>query len=349
MTNHKKNSAKKAAAIAATILVFTIIAIAIYNKKPSEIKYTRTLMGTVVEITLVGEDEVRLNKAAGAAFDEIKRLENLMSHYKEDSDVAKINASAGKKPAAISHETLAVIETSLKVSQLSNGAFDVTMGILGKVWHFTTDDKGEMAPPSKEDIKKLLPLIDFSRIIIDKKNSTVKLAKQGMKINLGGIAKGYIIGKAAEVLKKLDIKRGIIHAGGDMVVFQEAGSPPWLIGIQDPRQKDKIIGTIKASNTAVATSGDYERFFIKDGRRYHHIMDPDTGFPADKSTAVTIVADDPTMADALSTAVFIMGPDKGMKLIQDLPGVEGLIIGTDGERTISSGLKGKVDIFEKRN
>ncbi|MBI5327846.1 MAG: FAD:protein FMN transferase [Deltaproteobacteria bacterium] len=349
MSNHKKNSDKKALTIAITVLVFTITAIAIYNKKPSEIKYTRTLMGTIIEITLVGDDEVRLNRAAEAAFDEIKRFENIMSYYKKDSDVDRINASAGKKAAAISNETLEVIETSLNVSRITNGAFDITMGVLGKVWHFTKDDKGELTTPSTKEVKRLLPLIDFHSIIVDKKNSTVKLAKQGMKINLGGIAKGYIIGRAAEVLKKLGIKRGIIHAGGDMAMFNEPASAPWLIGIQDPRNKDKIIGAVKVSNKAVSTSGDYERFFIKDGKRYHHIMDPATGFPANKSMAVTIVADDPTTADALSTAVFIMGPDKGMKLIQELPVVEGLIIGADGKVTISSGLKGKVDIFEKQN
>jgi len=327
------------AAIAATIIVFTIIAIAIYNKKPSEMKYTRTLMGTVVEITLVGSDDARLNAAAEAAFDEIKRLEGLMSHYKDDSDVAKVNRTAGKEAVTISKETMDVIDASLKVSQITNGTFDITMGVLGKVWHFTKDDKGELTPPSAEEVKKLLPLIDYRQIMIDKQNNTVKLAKQGMQINLGGIAKGYIIGKAAEVLKKNGIKKGIVHAGGDMVVFNEKDSPPWLIGIQTPRNKDKIIGTLKVSHAAIATSGDYERFFIKDGTRYHHIMDPSTGFPANKCRGVTIVAKDSTLADALSTAVFVMGPDDGMKLIETLPDVDGLIIDTDGKIAVSSGLK----------
>ena len=147
------------------------------------------------------------------------------------------------------------------------------------------------------------------------------------------------MGKAAEVLKKNGIKRGMVHAGGDMIVFNEPDSPPWLIGIQDPRNKDNIIGTLKVSNTTVATSGDYERFFVKDGKRYHHIMDPSTGFPANKSITATMVTKDPTLADALSTAVFIMGPESGMKLIEELPGVEGLIIRADGKLTMSSGFK----------
>lgn len=324
-------------------------------------------MGTVVEITLVGKDEAKLNAAADAAFAEIQRLEALMSHYREDSDVARINNAAGKVGVTVSNETMEVIETSLNVSQITNGSFDVTMGVLGKVWHFTPlegtasksadhptrtnqgnqgpltgftkDDKGELVPPRRKDVKKLIPLIDYRKIIIDKKHNMVKLTKEGMKINLGGIAKGYIVGNAVKVLKKNGIKRGMVHAGGDMVVFNESDSPPWLIGIQDPRNKDKIIGTLRVSNTAIATSGDYERFFIKDGIRYHHIMDPSTGFPANKSIAVTIIIKDPTFADALSTAVFIMGPEKGMELIEELHDVEGLIIGVDGKKTISSGLK----------
>lgn len=326
-------------AIAAIIIVLSIIAVFVYNKKPLEIKYTRTLMGTVVEITLVGKDEARLNVAAETAFGEIKRLEGLMSHYKEDSDVGRINAAAGKEAVHVSSETFEVIEAALEVSRLSNGAFDVTMGVLGKVWHFTKDDKGAMIPPSREEVKKPLQLVDYRQIILDKEHSAVKLARKGMKINMGGVAKGYIVGRAAAVLKKNGVKRGIIHAGGDMIVFNEIDVSSRIIGIQDPRSKDKMIGTLKISNAAIASSGDYERFFIKDGKRYHHIMDPSTGFPADKSMAVTIVAKNPTFADALSTAVFVMGPIDGMKLIKEMPDVEGLIIGADGKMTVSSGLK----------
>ena len=325
-------------AILATILVLSIIALSVYNKKPVETTYSRVLMGTVVDITIIGDDEARLNSAAETAFAEIKRLEGLMSHYKEDSDVGRINAAAGKEAAHVSIETFEVIEAALEVSRLSSGAFDVTMGALGKVWHFTKDDGEALMPPSKEKVKTILKLVDYRQIILDKKNSTVKLAKEGMKINLGGVAKGYITGRAAEILKKNGVKKGIIHAGGDMVVFNERDDSPHIIGIQDPRNKDNITGTIKISNAAIASSGDYERFFIKDGKRYHHIMDPSTGFPADKSMAVTIAAKNPTFADALSTAVFVMGPIDGMKLIEELPDVEGLIISADGKITVSSGL-----------
>lgn len=296
-------------------------------------------MGTIVEITLTGRDEEKLNKAAEAAFIEIQRLEKLMSHYREDSDVNKVNRAAGKEAIIVSNETMEVIKTSLNVSDISKGAFDITMGVLGNVWHFAKEDEGETMPPSKKEVENILPLIDYHQIIIDEKTNTVKLSKQGMRINLGGIAKGYITSKAVEVLKKNGAKKGIVHAGGDMVVFQDSDSSPWLIGIQDPREKGKNIGTIEIKNTAVATSGDYERFFVKDGIRYHHIMDPTTGFPANKSMGVTIITNDPTLADALSTAIFIMGPNDGMELIERLPDVDGLIIDANGKITISSGLK----------
>ncbi|MBI5893748.1 MAG: FAD:protein FMN transferase, partial [Deltaproteobacteria bacterium] len=174
----------------------------------------------------------------------------------------------------------------------------------------------------------------------DRNSNTVKLGRKGMRINLGGIAKGYIVSQAAEKIKSKGIKKGIIHAGGDMFVFNESDNKPFKIGIQHPREKDKIIGTIEILNGAVATSGDYERFFIKDGIRYHHIMDPKTGFPASKIRAVTIVAKDGTMADAISTAVFVMGLEDGMKLIEKLPDIEGLIIDANGNVHLSSGLKG---------
>lgn len=318
-----------------------ILAVSIIRKNQSaEIKYTRLLMGTVVEITLYGNDEQLLKPASDAGFEEIKRLEALMSHYQDDSDVSRINKNAGKEPVKVSQETIDVIETAKKASEMSSGAFDITMGVLGKVWHFTKDDKGEPVPPEKEDVEPILPFIDYKQVIIDKDTSTVKLGRNGMRINLGGIAKGYIVSKAVEKIKAKGIKKGIIHAGGDMFVFNESQDKPFKIGIRHPREQGKIIGTIEILSGAVATSGDYERFFIKDGIRYHHIMNPKTGFPASKVQAVTIVFKDGTLADGLSTAVFVMGLEDGMKLIEKLPGVEGLIVDADGNTHLSSGLKG---------
>lgn len=327
-----------------SVITILIIAIAILRKGPIEIRYTRPLMGTLVEITLVGGDEKTLKEAAEQAFLEIERLEAMMSHYKEDSELSMINRMAGRGAVQVSPELLEVIEEAMRFSELSGGAFDVTMGVLGRVWDFGTN--GEKAPPHPEVVKALLPLIDYRQITIDRGYSTVKLNKAGMIMNLGGIAKGYIVKRAVEAIKARGIKKGIVHAGGDMVVFQGTSEPPFRVGIKHPRKMDSLLGTILVSSGAIATSGDYERFFIKDGVRYNHIMDPTTGFPAGRCQSVTIIGRDATTADALSTAVFVMGPDKGMALIEGLPDIEGVIVDAGGKVSISSGLKGRVEIFE---
>ncbi|MBI5894272.1 MAG: FAD:protein FMN transferase, partial [Deltaproteobacteria bacterium] len=221
-------------------IVVLILAVSIFRKNQSaEIKYIQLLMGTVVEITLYGNDEQLLKLASDAGFEEIKRLEALMSHYKDGSDVARINKYAGIEYVKVSQETIDVIETAKKASEMSSGSFDITMGVLGKVWHFTKDDKGEPVPPEKYEVETLLPLIDYQQIIIDRNSNTVKLGRKGMRINLGGIAKGYIVSKAVEKIKSKGIKKGIIHAGGDMFVFNESDNKPFKIGIQHPREKDK--------------------------------------------------------------------------------------------------------------
>lgn len=329
---------KKLACLSVAAIVAVILAAAILRKDQSvEIKYTRLMMGTVVEIILSGYNEQVIKDAADAGFAEIKRLASLMSHYQDGSDVSKINKGAGIEPVMVSPEVIEVVETSGRISEMSGGAFDITMGVLGSVWHFTKDDGGEPLPPASEEVRPLLKLVNFNQVIVDRDALTVKLAKEGMRINLGGVAKGYIVSKAVDIVKRKGIKKGIIQAGGDMFMFNETDDKPFRIGIRNPRVEDKVIGTIDIKNGATATSGDYERFFIKDGVRYHHIIDPKTGFPAAKVQSVTIVAKDGTMADAVSTAVFVMGKEAGMKLIEKLPDAEGLIIDADGNIAMSSG------------
>lgn len=296
------------------------------------------LMGTVVQMTFYEGDRANFDNAAEAGFAEIKRLEAIFSSYKPDSDISKISQSAGGKPVKVSPEVIEVLDKALMISDLSNGAFDPTVGALGKVWGYSGERK---YVPSKEELAKILPLVDYHQIIVDKANNTVGLKKNGMVLNLGGVAKGYIVSKAVEALKREGVERGIVHAGGDMTVFQKDEKTPFTIGIQHPRES-KLLGEAFVFNGAVATSGDYERYFIKDGVRYHHILDPKTGYPANKNRSVTIIAEDPTLADGLSTAVFVMGPDKGMELIEKLKGVEGVIVDAEGKVKVSSGFKGKI-------
>jgi thiamine biosynthesis lipoprotein len=330
--------------ISVITIVFIILSVSLYKRKAVDFRYARMQMGTIVEITVSASnvDENRISEAVEAAFQEIERLEALFSSYRNDSDISRINAAAGKRPVKADPEVVSVIERSMEIARISGGAFDPTVGVLGRVWSFSSDKRMEI--PSRDKVAELLEMVNFEAITVDSENSTVKFDREGLQINLGGIAKGYIVGRAAEVLKRRDIKRGIVKAGGDMVVFDTGNGEPFKIGIQHPRDPNVIIGEVTFYNEAVATSGDYERYIIRDGVRYHHILDPSTGFPARKSQAVTVVSVDPTITDALSTAIFVMGPEKGMKLIESLHGVEGLIIDDMGLITASSGLKDRLVI-----
>ncbi len=320
---------------AVTTAVLALLSVSLLRKSPVEsVTYTKMLMGTVVEVTVMDAGSSMPDEAAQAAFDEIRRLEKILSSYDPKSDVSRVSSS-GAAMVKVSPEVIEVTEEALRVARLSNGAFDPTIGALKTVWGYS----GELGVvPSKEEVKKYLPLVDYRKVVVDEEGSSMGLKEGGMVLNLGGIAKGYIVKRAVEALKRSGVKRGIIHAGGDMTVFQTGSSEPFTVGVQNPREK-KLLGSVRLLNGAVATSGDYERYFIKDGVRYHHILDPATGFPANRSTSVTIIAEDPTTADALSTAVFVMGPIKGMELVEGLDKVEAVIVDSNGKVTVSKGLK----------
>ncbi|MBI5970156.1 MAG: FAD:protein FMN transferase [Deltaproteobacteria bacterium] len=341
----KTSNLKNAVAyLAATGIVFAVLAAAYYFQKKNResVTHARMLMGTLVEVTLIDGDRNGFDHAAQKAFAEIKRLEAIFSSYMPESDATRVSEAAGKTPVKVSPEFIEALKTALKVSELSDGAFDPTVGALGKLWGYSGEKR---LVPSKEEIKKILPLVDYKKAAVDEKNSTVFLKTKGMTINLGGVAKGYIVSKAVEVLKKNGVTEGIIKAGGDMVAFRTSAATkdPFKIGIQHPREKGKLLGVAHVTNGAVSTSGDYERFFMIEGKRLHHILDPKTGFPADKSMSVTIIGPDATEADALSTAIFVMGPEAGMELIEKLDGYEGVIVDAEGRVKTSKGFKGEIN------
>lgn len=318
-----------------SISVILLVVLPIILKKSDDVTiFKRMLMGTTVEITLK-EDTLESQRAVDNAFNEIARLEKIFSSYDPKSDVSRITDTAGKGWVQVSPEVIEVLDIALRISRLSDGGFDPTFGALSELWDFSA--KSEKILPTKEEINKLLPLVDYRGVLIGRFQSVVMLKEKGMKLNLGGVAKGYIVGRAFEKLKEAGLDWAIIKAGGEITVFSESGEL-FEVGVQDPRDKSKIIGQLSIMNGAVSTSGDYERFFIKEDVRYHHIIDTKTGYPARGLRSVTIVSTDPTLADALSTAVFIMGRDEGMKLIESLKGVEGLIIDTFDEILLSSGL-----------
>jgi thiamine biosynthesis lipoprotein len=292
-------------------------------------------MGTVIEITLQGDDDQAAKKASLQAFQEIKRIEQMMSPWIETSDVSCLNRSAGKEWGKVSPETFDVIQRSQKISGLSEGAFDITIAPLTQLWR-KARERG--VPPLSEEVKKVLGLVNF-RNISTRSGGKVFLKERGMAIDLGGIAKGYAVDRAFEILTSLGYKNLIVNAGGDLRTRGLKNNEPWSIGIQHPRSAEKVMATVSVSDSAIATSGDYEKFFLHQDKRYHHILNPKTGFPADGCQSVTILSKDGMTADGLATAVFVFGPAKGYALCQRLEGVECFIVDREGRTVMTPGLK----------
>jgi len=319
-------------------LLFILAASRPFSHSANLFKYHQVAMGTAVEITLMGESEELAQKAALQAFQEIRRIEYLMSPWIESSDVTRVNRSAGNDGVRVSPETVQVIKRAQEVSKLSGGGFDITVGPLVQLWR-KAREKG--TPPEMEEVKETLNLVNF-RNLRTHYGGKVSLRKKGMAMDLGGIAKGYAVDRAFELLKGLGYRNLVVNAGGDLRVGGSKPDGPWSIGIQHPRDPEKIIARISLSDTAVATSGDYEKFFIHQDKRYHHILNPKTGFPAVGCQSVTILHKEAGTADALATAIFVLGPEKGYALCQRLEGVECLIIDREGNITFSPGLKGRI-------
>ncbi len=308
-------------------VLLSMVIVQKYRLKP--LKQTEMIMGTLVEITVIPANE----KAIREAFEALKKVDALMSTYKEDSEISILNREGR---AQVSEETLEVIEDAIKFSNLTDGAFDITCRPLINLWKKA---KKEEKVPTEEEIEKAISLVGYQRIVLE--GNQIRLEKKGIQIDLGGIAKGYAVDKAIEALKNNGIKRALINAGGDLYALGEAlQGGGWSIGIQDPRDEDEIIDIIKVKDKAVATSGDYRRYFTLEGKRFSHIVNPKTGLTVqDVPMSVTIIGPDSTTTDALATGVFVLGPEEGMKLIENLPGVEGMIISEGMKKLTSEGWK----------
>ncbi|MEK6583371.1 MAG: FAD:protein FMN transferase [Nitrospirota bacterium] len=304
-------------------------------------KRSQLLMGTIVEITVTASDEKKANEAITAAFNEIHRLENIMSTYKPESDISKVNTAAGLHPVKVHKDLILAVKKSLEFADISGGAFNIAIGPAIDLWNITESE----VIPSPAELAAIKPLIDYKNVVVNEKEGTIFLRKKGMRINLGGIGKGFAADYAYNVLRMYGINSGVIAVAGDLRVFgKKPDGTRWNIGITHPRKKDTAIAKIHLTDLSISTSGDYERFFIKNGVRYHHILSPETLYPSRGFQSVSVLAKDSTTSDALSTAIFAMGPDAGMKLIEKLEGVEAVIVRDDGSIWMSSGLKENPDI-----
>ena len=301
--------AAQALGIALSLCVLSSVAAA----APGKLQYTDKAMGTFVTVFFWTDKEADAAKAAESVFKEMKRLDGVMTTWTDTSDTSKVNAAAGKKPVVVSAETFEVIERAQDMAKKSGGVFDISVGAFKGLWKFDEDMDGTL--PDPKEVKKRVAMIGYKDIVINKPKKTVFLKRKGMSITLGGIAKGYAVDKCAALLKKAGFNDFMIQAGGDMYVAGKKGAEPWLVGIRDPRGTELFAG-MPIENHSFSTSGDYERGFVKNGVRYHHILDPRTGQPATASRSVTIRAKDAFTADAWSKVMFILGPKAGLDLIK---------------------------------
>lgn len=294
-------------------------------------------MGTKVSVALWLEDEQKAEQAVAAVMAEMRRIDEHFSPYIETSELYRANQLApkasAKKPLAISPELAAIIDKANHYSELSGGAFDITFASLGRYY-----DYRNKLSPSEQQREELLPAINYRLIHLDTKNNTLWFEHPKVYIDLGGIAKGYAVDKAIEVVQSFGVKHASVTAGGDSRVIGDKLGRPWLVGIKNPRA-DVVAITLPLVDVAVSTSGDYERYFIDDkGERVHHIINPRTGKSTNGVNSVTIIGPLGFDTDPLSTTVFVMGPEKGMALINRLPGFDAVIITGDGKVSYSKGL-----------
>jgi len=325
------------------LIVIFLFSVGCDSQDVKLIKETRFLMGTLFDITVSHPDVEKAREAIDKAFDEIQRIERLTSNFSPKSEVTKINQNAGKQAYPVSKELYILLQKSIQYSQLANGTFDITIGAIQEFWKFE-DEKGRI--PAPKTIMNLLPLVDFRNVSLEE-NHQVRLKKKGMKLDLGAVAKGYAVDRGIDILKKHNIENAILNGGGDLKsIGEKSPGVPWKIGLRHPRKPSDIIASLDGKNNAIATSGDYQKYFVKDGIRYHHILDPKTGKQAEGLQSVTIIAKEAMLADAMATAVFVMGAEQGMKFVESQSLLEGVIITADGKKRVSNNLRGEIEFHD---
>ncbi len=323
---------------------------------------SRTLMYTSCTITVVSPSEKTAGEAIEAGFARIERLEKLLNFFSPDSEITAINRASGRSPVKVSKETLVAIAKAVEIADYTNGAFDPTIAPVIRLWGFS--GKSQESPiPSADKIKDALRFVDYRKIKINMSASEVFLEKKGMELDLGGIAKGYAADMAIEAIKTKGIKAALVAIAGDIKGFGlKPDLKPWRVGIQNPRLSDDnpphppftkggmgglseedIFASLYLKDKAISTSGDYQRFFMKDGKRYHHIIDPRKGYSASDVISVSVISSDGYMADGLSTGIFVLGREKGIRLLESM-GLNGIIVDSNKEIFITEDLKGEVDI-----
>jgi FAD:protein FMN transferase len=310
------------------------------------VRRTQLIMGTLVSVTSVAADEAAAQRAASSALTEIRRLEQLLSTWIATSELSHLNAAAGREPVHISRDTMEVLKQSLEIARLTEGGFNIAVGPAVQAWSVTEP----LDIPSQAQLDTLRPLVDLSALQLDEAMGMAFLTRAGMQVDVGGIGKGFAADRAVEAMRAAGATAGVVALSGDIRTFGRLrDGQAFLFGIQHPRKENALLGTIELQDEAISTAGDYERFFERDGVRYHHILDPTTLQPARNCQSITIIAKEGVMADGLDTGIFVMGPQRGMELVERLPDVEAVIVDHEGRILVSSGLRYRVRFTDSTN
>jgi thiamine biosynthesis lipoprotein len=304
---------------------------------PVTVQRSKQMMGTIIQMTSLGVPETQAGPVLEAALAEMQRLENLLSEWRPESDVSRVNAAAGDRPVQVGPELIDNVRVGLQVARWSDGAFDLSWAALRGLYLF---QPGQERIPTDQELKERLKFVGYKDIVLDEKQSTVFLRRKGMSLGLGGIAKGYALEKAANLLRERGIQNYMIFGGGQVLVNGMKGDRPWRVGVQHPRLND-YFGFVEATSGTISTSGDYEHAFVRDGVRWHHIIDLKTGRPVTHTSSVTVVSESAFYADAIDTALFIMGPKKALAKLASAPGPksEVVIVGSDMKVYMSPGMQ----------
>lgn len=292
------------------------------------------IMGTRITVELWAADKATGEASIDAVIEEMKRIDRQMSTYKSDSEISRVNAQAGKGAVKVGGELFELLSTALEYSRLTDGAFDITYASVGFMYDFHARQK-----PTDQQIKKALPAVNYKHVVLDEKNRTVRFTDPGVRIDLGGIGKGHAVDRSIAILKSRGVEHALVTAGGDSRIIGDRFGKPWIIGIRHPDDKSKVIAKIPLEDTAISTSGDYERYFDENGQRYHHIIDPRTGRSASKVRSATILAPTATRTDGLSKTAFVLGAEAAMKIYNRLDDVDAILVTPDGKVLYSKGIE----------
>ena len=331
---------KKIVLVSTILVLLTSFLTACTSLQSEEVyRETRFLFDTEVFVEAYG---VGAEKAVKQAMEIMKEIDLPTNFYSADSEITKLNEAAGKYPVPLSTLVFELLQRSLQISELTHGYFDPTIGPLVQLWQ---NAKEENLLPSAEEVEDRLQLVDYRNLLLDSSNQTAFLPKEGMSIDLGAVTKGFAVEKGMEILKKAGITSAIVRAGGNVyTIGNKTDGTLWKVGIRDPHQPENTVGYIVAENKVVDTAANYEQSMVVDGINIGHIINPHTGFPAEEIASCTIISNNPTLADALSTAVFILGKEKGLALIQGIPDTEGIMIEKNGSQHMTREFKGMFEV-----